>query len=163
MFLRIPGGKYDIKDISFNLFIHVNFLDDIFGFQDIIRLHYGCSSGKLLSYVLPDDELFLIPGRIIDDHFQHKTIYLRFRQGVCSFLFYGVLGSKDHKWPFQFISVFAYGNLLLLHGFKQGTLYFCWRTVDLICKDKIGKDRPLLNFELFLLHAIDHRTYQVSR
>src|SRR5688572_20000957 len=94
------------------------------------------------------DEALLITVRIADSDFKHKAVYLSFREIIGAFLFNWILGREDQKWLFELESLASDCHLALLHGFEEGALNLGGSTIDFICEDKLGKDRPLFNCKL---------------
>ena len=74
---------------------------------------------------------------ILDAQLQHEAIYLRFRQGIGSFLLDGILGGHYQKRIIQGKGRLADRDLAFLHGFKQGALHLGRRAVDFISQDNI--------------------------
>ena len=73
---------------------------------------------------------------------------LGFGQRIGAFLLDWVLRCQYEEGAIQFMSGTAYGDLPFLHGFKKSGLGFGRGTVDFICKNNIGKQWALKEFEL---------------
>ena len=75
----------------------------------------------------------------------------------------GVLSGKDQKQIGKWEGLAPNRDLLLLHGFQQGTLDLGRGTIDLVCQQDIGEDWPLLNREVAGPLVVDHGADQVRR
>ena len=163
MFLRETGCKHDVDDVTFDLFIQIYFTHYFTCFQYLVlcqdRFDIRFDAGD----VLTDDQFFFLFLRIVDDHFQHETVYLRFGQRISTFLLDRVLGCHYQEGFRQLIRVFADCHLTFLHGFQQCTLYFGRCTVNFIRQHKISEDRALFYLKLFAFLTINHCTDHVGR
>ena len=93
---------------------------------------------------------FLFHGWIANFNFKNKTIQLRLRQAVSSFLVYRVLCGQYHKRWFHRVSDAIHCYLSFFHYFKQCRLCFGRRPVDLIYQNDIAENRPLKSKRILL-------------
>ena len=161
--VRIARSKHDVSNILLNLLVDIHLTNHTAGLQNLISRRHRCHHRHLACNVLADNLLLFIERRIVNDHLQHKTVYLCLGQRIGTLLLDGVLGSHHEEWIRQMESLTANGYLLLLHGFEQGTLHLGWSTVDFICQYEVGENRTLLHLELLVFLRIDHRSDDIGR
>ena len=101
--------------------------------------------------------------RICNHNLKHKTVYLRLRKRIGTLLLHRVLGSHNKEWRRKAISLVTNCNLPLLHSLQKCRLHLCRRSVNLVRKNKVCKDRALFNLELLALLAINHCSYHICR
>ena len=107
--------------------------------------------------------LFFVKLGVINHSFQHESIYLCLRQRIGAFLLHWILGRHYQKWRGEFKGRITNGNLLFLHGFQQGRLYFGRGAVNFIRQYKVCKNWPFFYREIILLNIVDHRTHNIGR
>src|SRR5579884_1940627 len=88
-------------------------------------------------------------------YFGKKPVYLSLWQWVCSFIFYGVLRSYDHKWSRQLICNILYSYLPLLHRLKQGRLGSRRGPVYFVCQNHVAKYWTFSEYKLRLVSVKD--------
>ena len=76
---RETGSEDDIHDVTLDLLVQINLTNHVTGVEDLLfrqdRLDLRTFSGYILAY----DQFLLLLLRVIDDHLQHETVYLRLR------------------------------------------------------------------------------------
>ncbi len=77
-----------------------------------------------------------------------KAVHLGLGQGVGALLFDGVLGGQHHEKIREPVGRAGYRDLPLLHGFQQGGLNLCRRTIDFVGQDQVAEDGARLKAEL---------------
>ncbi len=86
--------------------------------------------------------------RIAHAQLEHEPVHLRFGQGVRALLFDRVLRGEHQERLVERVRRAPDGHLLFLHRLEQRCLYLGRRAVDLVGKDDVREDRPLLDHEL---------------
>ena len=100
---------------------------------------------------------------VVNNHLQHKAVYLCFGKLVSTFLLNGVLRGHHKEGFWQGESFFANSYLMLLHGFEQCTLHLCGGTVNFVGQYKVGKYRTFFHLEVFFFLRIHERTDNIGR
>ena len=123
--------------------------DDVFG-RD-----YPLDGRHLFSCHAPQDLQFLGMRRVVYPNLQHKSIHLRFGEGVGAFLFDWVLRRQNEERLLKWISCAADGDLSFLHCFEERALHFGGCAVNLIGEDDVCENRSLFGVEVAARLFID--------
>ena len=105
-------------------------------------------------HALDDDELL---GRrwVIDQHLEHETVDLCFRQGVGALRLDRVLRREDEERVGHPERLVADRDLALLHDLEQRALDLRRCAVDLVGQQQVREDRPERGVELAGLLVVD--------
>ena len=109
------------------------------------------------------DKTFLFAVRVVDFQFEDETVDLCFRQRIGSLLFDRVLCCENEERFGHFECGSGNGRLFFLHAFEQGALHLCGRAVDLVRKNDVCENGPLLDREGVLLRVVDVCSDYVGR
>ena len=85
---------------------------------------------------------FLVFGQVINNHIEHETIQLRFRQWIGTFHLDRILSSQYEKGLGQQVPRSGNRDLIFLHSLQQGRLSLGRRTIDFVSQNHVGEDRP---------------------
>src|SRR4051812_41136896 len=96
-------------------------------------------------------------------NFKKKTIELRLRQTIRAFVFNRILSSKYHKWLRNRVRNSINRYLLLFHHFKQRSLRFCRRTIDLINQNNVAENWTILKTEFCSLRIENRSSDHITR
>ena len=163
IFLRITGSKYNINNVAFNLLIQIYLTNNFTCFNNLLSFQNRLHIEFIAIDILADNHFFFFHLRIVDNHFQHETVHLGFRQRISTFLLNRILCSK-YKERFGQRECFRTNSYLtFLHRFQQSTLYLGRSTVNFICQNEVGKNRSFLYLECFVFLTVNHCTDNVSR
>ena len=127
---------------------HRHALDQFLVFHDLPAADLGCDFPGSGAGGLAGDAAFLVAVGVLDLDKKHEAIQLRLRQRVGALLLDGVLRGKHKEWFRQRHDAAGHGNVMLLHGLKQGGLRLGRGAVDFVGQNDVGEDRPLDELEL---------------
>lgn len=103
---------------------------------------------------------FFFDRGVIDEQLEKKTVRLRFRQGVGSFLLDGILRRHDEERLGQRMGFPANRHLALLHRFEESALDLGGCAIDFIGQNEVGEDGTEMRAKLAILrlkyHCADH-------
>jgi len=116
--MDIPGLDPDRNSIQIDIF-PTNIIDNISGSFNVVRtddrIDYFFHISAGVGHPFHDFHFFSTVG-IIDNYFQHKSVYLGFGQRISSFLLNWVLGCQHKKRALEFKSLSGCCNCPFLHG-----------------------------------------------
>ena len=78
--------------------------------------------------------------RVADHQLEEESIELGFGKGVSAFKFKGVLGGDNPEEFGEGTGFAVEGDLLLFHGFEEGSLGFGRGAVDFVGEEEFGED-----------------------
>lgn len=161
--LRVTRSHHDVDDVILDAVVHGNFVDHCARGGDVLGLHHGRDLGwrGCARHAIKNQPL-LARRRIAHHELEHESVDLRLGQRIGSFLLDRILRCQYEERFRQRIGFAADGDLSLLHGFEQRRLHLRRRAIDLVGKNDVGEDRPLLHHEIAATWAVDHRAHQVG-
>ena len=130
---------------------------------DVLRAHRGLHRGPLAAGHPPHDLHLLLAVRVVHAELQHETVDLRFRQRVGALLLDRVLGRQDQERIRQVEGPVAQRDLPFLHRLEQRALDLGGGAVDLVGKQQVGEDRPLLDLKVVPVGPVDLGSQEVRR
>src|SRR5262249_12198319 len=105
----------------------------------------------------------LLFGRIPDQYFHHKPIYLRLGQRVGALRLNGILGGHYQERLGNTVALAGDCDLSFLHHLEQRALHLRRSPVNLIGKEEIGEDGTQRRGKVTVFLVIDARSHQVRR
>ncbi len=103
------------------------------------------------------------PLRPANRDFHEKAVFLRLGERVRALKLNRILSREHGEGRRQFVRDSINADSALLHGLQQSGLRFCGSAVDLIRKQKRGKDRPRPKFEYAISKIENARPRNIGR
>jgi len=160
---RVARSHYQFHDVLLDALVYVEFVEHLAGREDALgREHRLGGLGRAGAGLAAHDLQLVLLGGVVDLHFQHEAIHLRFGERVGPFLLDGILRGQHQKGRPEAEGLLTDGHLPLLHRLQQRRLHLRRRAVDLIGEDDVGKDRPLVDEKVPLLLVVDEGPQEVG-
>lgn len=119
IFVLFPGDACQLRDIMLDLIGNGDSVDLFFDGVQLAMRHDAFYLGHIFFFHDIEDLFLLGEARIFHQYLEEESVDLRFREGIGSFLLYGILRRQDQKRFRQFVRDSSYSDLMLLHRFKQ--------------------------------------------